>query len=189
MDESHASPGTHYSNNLAPGVLWRQAQNCARHIRDRCRTTRQTPVLCYSGMSGIGLGVAVAMALVRQRRPIRFYQFFVRKPDDQHHHWSYLYEHNFSRAMEDFDVVICPDKFLGVFVDDCVSTGITYRRVRDTLLANTNIRIGARYLSNDGIYEPWVTWTPGDPQNLEYMPPMRTVIKTEKLLGATAHAV
>lgn len=128
--------------------------------------TNMSPVLCYTGFSGAGIGTAVALVLARKRNPLHFNQVYVRKPDETSHHAHLPAEHNFTPldgVSGQYPERVSPSRrYFGVFLDDMIASGKTYQCVK-ACMAQFDIEILSRYLSNESlIYQPWLSWQRGE---------------------------
>lgn len=115
---------THYSNaqNTKDLNVW--AESSAHTLIRNCNKKDFHPVLCYSGMSGVALATALSLALQRLDPYFKFDMMYVRKPNEDSHGGNIevtvgLFSGNQHK------------KAVGVFIDDFIEEGKTFRYVRD----------------------------------------------------------
>lgn len=123
--------GTHYSPSQDPQRLHTWCVAAATEIEV---TIPDTPViLCYSGMSGIGMATALMMELTR--RKVNVGMIYVRKEKEDSHGGRVEVENVVTDRM---------DKAALIFVDDFISLGGTIRRVQQGIYDNPS-RVGALF--------------------------------------------
>lgn len=112
---------THYSLALSPKELTRWADKASHQLHSLYKANRNSTkaqlVLCYTGLSGIGHGTALALTLTKHYPKTKINCLYVRKGSERSHGGDI---ECFSR----FDV---QDYF--VFVDDFIDAGNTVKRV------------------------------------------------------------
>jgi len=107
----------HYSLALRMNKLLPWAEATAKRVR-RLRG-RARPIFCFTGLSGIGHGLALAAAYYR-RYGVQFGLIYVRKEGEKSHHVS-----KFAHSLNN----VARSRGILVFVDDFVDTGATRERV------------------------------------------------------------
>lgn len=88
-------------------------------IKKQAEKENASPVLVYAGYSGAALATAVQLAYYEATEE-RIAMFYVRREDEKSHHGA--------RPESNFDVTPSA-KLMPVFVDDIISSGVTFRRV------------------------------------------------------------
>ncbi len=116
----------HYSLAQRPEALYKWATKSAQKLTEAMKGEFKglTPVLVYSGLSGISHATALSMALHKRTPHFLFY----RRKDGENAHGNERWEHNIpsNTWMKEGDRQE-RDMFL-VFVDDLVSSGSTRHR-------------------------------------------------------------
>lgn len=125
---------THYSYGLAPALLGEWARKMAATMRNRLSRNNIIPVLCFRGMSGTTTATALSLALYAEGMEVGM--MYVRKEDEDSHGAGVEVE---------LPDVEADQRVLLIFVDDFVSSGQTFRDVRDKAEAKLMKVTGSHY--------------------------------------------
>jgi orotate phosphoribosyltransferase len=135
---------SHYSNNMTPKKLAESGKAGGKAIMAWAAHREITPVLVYTGMSGIGVATAISLWLNRYHPDFKFYMIYVRKENEQCH--GRPTENNFP-----LDATV--PNMIGVFVDDCISGGTTRIRCMNAAKSRHGVLVGAHFLTNDSLFD------------------------------------
>lgn len=116
---------THYSYAQNTANLNDDAASAALQIKREFTTGKligYTPLLVYSGMSGIAYATAISLHLYKEFPDFYFDMAYVRKPKEDSHGRGVEYTMPSSVSKKR------RVKRFVVFIDDCVDTGATHRR-------------------------------------------------------------
>lgn len=115
---------THYSRAQRAKDLTTWAANAAASLARQFAVVDGTPVLCYSGMSGVALATALEIELYNNHPSFKFDMAYVRKVGERSHGQGV--EHNIRGIFR-------AGEHIGVFVDDMIDSGDTLRHVNGSL--------------------------------------------------------
>jgi len=114
---------THYSRAQKPHQLWPNALSLAAAVIKEFKKKKAIPVLSYQGFSGAASATALMLAIRQLDNEFPFIMCYVRKEEEKKNHSG-------GNNHEWEPVGILPDwPWVGLFVDDLISTGETFRQV------------------------------------------------------------